>query len=74
MLECEATLVARIYTHEDKTYERFWIYVPSKIVKDSQFPFEAGQTLNIEVDLQRKAVVLSETSPPKVAPRKRRRR
>jgi len=69
MLESEARLLARIYTREDKTYERFWIYVPSKIAKDSQFPFEAGQTLNIEVDPKRSAVLLSETDTHEHTPR-----
>jgi len=74
MLEGKTRLVATTTRVSGRTYDRFLIHVPSKIAKDSQFPFEAGEVLNIDVDLKRNAVVLSETSPPKVAPRRRKRR
>jgi len=74
MLEGKTRLVVTITRVSGRTYERFLIHVPSKIARDSQFPFGPGELLNIDVDLKRNAVVLSETSPPKVAPRKRRRR
>ncbi|MDH5362428.1 MAG: hypothetical protein OEY99_02135 [Aigarchaeota archaeon] len=38
-------------------YERFLIHIPSKIARDSQFPFKAGQELTITVDPKGKIVL-----------------
>lgn len=40
-----------------KEYERFLIQIPSKIARDSQFPFRAGQELVITVDPKGKIVL-----------------
>jgi len=40
-----------------KQYERFLIHIPSKIAKDSQFPFKPGQELVIKVDPKSKIVL-----------------
>ena len=40
-----------------KEYERFLIHIPSKIARDSQFPFRAGQELVITVDPKGKIVL-----------------
>jgi len=42
-----------------KKYEKFLIHIPSKIAGDSQFPFEAGQVLSIEVIPKGRKIVLS---------------
>jgi len=38
-------------------YSRFLFHVPSKIARDSQFPFKAGQELTITVDPKGKIVL-----------------
>lgn len=38
-------------------YRRFLVHIPSKIAKDSQFPFKAGQELVITVDPKGKIVL-----------------
>lgn len=73
MLEGKTRLVVTATKVGHKTYDRFLIHVPSKIARDSQFPFGAGEVLNIEVDLKNKAIVLSKAIAPRVAPRKRKR-
>ena len=40
-----------------REYERFLVHIPSKIAKDSQFPFKAGQELVITVDPKGKIVL-----------------
>ena len=39
-------------------YRRFLFNVPSKIAKDSQFPFKPGQELTITVDPKGKIVLI----------------
>ena len=74
MLKAKTRLLVTVARVGEKTYERFLIHVPSKIARDSQFPFEAGQILNIDVDVTKEAVVFSEAGERKVAPRRRKRR
>jgi len=50
MLEGKTRLVATTTRVSGRTYERFLIHIPSKIAKDSQFPFKSGQELVIKVD------------------------
>ena len=38
-------------------YRRFLIHIPSKIAKDSQFPFKPGQELAITVDPNGKIIL-----------------
>jgi len=38
-------------------YRRFLVHIPSKIAKDSQFPFKPGQKLIIAVDPKGKIVL-----------------
>ena len=73
MLEGKTRLVVTATKVGDRTYDRFLIHVPSKIARDSQFPFGPGEALNIDVDPKLEAIVLSKASAPKVAPRRRRR-
>ena len=33
-----------------REYTRIWIYVPTKVKKDTAFPFEAGDPCLVEID------------------------
>ena len=47
----------RVKWGKAKEYERFLFHIPSKICKDSQFPFKPGQELTITVDPKGKIVL-----------------
>ena len=64
MLEGETRLVVAGTKLRNKTYRRFLIHIPPKIARDSQFPFKPNQTLKVEIDRIRRAVVLSEANNP----------
>jgi len=53
----ESRLRIKLKTGEIKEYTRFLFYVPSKIARDSQFPFKSGQELTITVDPKGKIVL-----------------
>ena len=74
MLQAETRLVVTTTKLGDKTYQRFLIHIPSKIARDSQFPFKPNQPLKIKVDRIRMAVVLSAANNPKRAPTRGKRR
>lgn len=43
---------------QGKKYDRFLVHIPSKIARDSQFPFKAGELLSIDVDPKKKTITL----------------
>lgn len=42
-----------------KKYDKFFVYVPTELAKDSQFPFEPGDLVNITVSTKGRKVELS---------------
>lgn len=45
-----------------KDYEKFLINFPTEIARDSQFPFQPGEDISIEVIPEKKIVILRRTS------------
>lgn len=41
-----------------KTYDRFMIYLPAEVARDSGFPFKTGDAVRVMVDLSGKRVIL----------------
>ena len=42
-----------------KKYDKFIVYVPTEVAKDSQFPFKPGDLLSITLNLKQQKVELS---------------
>ena len=42
-----------------KKYDKFFVYIPTEVAKDSQFPFKPGDLLSIELNSRLKKVELS---------------
>ena len=41
-----------------RQYERIWIYVPTKVSEDSAFPFKVGDPCLIQLDPERRQVIV----------------
>jgi len=59
MLAGKTRLVETSTTTGGRRYSRLVVHIPLKIVRDSQFPFKAGQRFRIDVDSKKKTIVLS---------------
>jgi hypothetical protein len=42
-----------------KKYDKFFVYIPTELAKDSQFPFEPGDPVNIIISTKSQKVELS---------------
>lgn len=42
-----------------KKYDKYFVYIPTELVRDSQFPFKVGDTLTIRLDHKSKRIILS---------------
>ncbi len=51
--------VNRPTTTGGRKYDKFFVYVPTEVAKDSQFPLKAGDSVEVRIDPARKRVVVS---------------
>ena len=42
-----------------KKYDKFFVYIPTEVAKDSQFPFKPGELVDISLNIKQRKVVLS---------------
>jgi len=71
------TVIGRKSVSKGREYARVWIYVPTKVSEDTAFPFEVGAPCLVEIDEERKQLVvkpISEKEATKHGWRKRMRR
>lgn len=42
-----------------KKYNKYFVYIPTEIANDSQFPFKIGEVITIQIDYKSKKVIIS---------------
>jgi len=52
------TIIGRRSVSKGRQYERIWIYVPTKVSEDTAFPFKVGDPCLIQLDTERKQLVI----------------
>ena len=45
-----------------RQYERIWLYVPAKVSEDTAFPFKVGDPCLIELDIERRQMLVRQIS------------
>jgi hypothetical protein len=71
------TIIGRKSVSKGKEYARIWVYVPTKISEDTAFPLKLGSPCLIEIDEEKRNLVvkpISEKEAIKLGWRKRLRR
>lgn len=58
MLEGEGKFTNRRTRTANKDYDRFFIYVPVEVARDSAFPFKPNDTVTVKVDKEKKRVIV----------------
>ena len=58
VLQGEGRFVNRPTTTGGKKYDKFFLYIPTEMVRDSQFPFKKGQKVKITADVKRNRLVV----------------
>jgi hypothetical protein len=71
------TIIGRKSVSKGREYARIWIYVPTKVGEDTAFPFKIGMPCIVEINEERRQLVvepISEKEAKKLGWRKRVRR
>jgi len=58
MLEAYGKLINRPTQTGGKMYDKFFIYVPIEVARDSAFPFKANEKIKVKIDIDNKQVII----------------
>jgi len=58
MIEGEGKFINRPTQTGGKTYDKFFVYVPIEVARDSAFPFKTNARLRIKIDVDNKKLII----------------
>jgi len=61
MLESKTKLVNRPTQTAGKLYDKFYVYIPREVSKDSAFPFKPDQKLKVKIDAENCRLVIEKS-------------
>jgi hypothetical protein len=61
MLESESKLLNRPTRTAGKQYDKYYIYIPTDLARDSAFPFKKDEKLKLKIDPQNKRLIIEKT-------------
>jgi ABC-type lipoprotein release transport system permease subunit len=61
MLEAHGKLINRPTQTGGKTYDKYFIYVPIEVARDSAFPFKANEKVKVKIDTKNNQVIIEKT-------------
>jgi hypothetical protein len=56
------TIIGRKSVSKGKEYARIWVYVPTKVSEDTAFPFKIGMPCLVEINEEKKQLVVKPIS------------
>jgi len=62
MLEGKGRFTNRPTETSGKLYDKFYIYVPTEVARDSLFPFTPGEEITIRIDPDNQSLIVSKSS------------
>lgn len=58
MLKGKGKFINRPTTTGKKTYDKYFVYIPTEIARDGLFPFKAGEEVTIEINPSKRRLVI----------------
>ena len=58
MLEGEGKFLNRPTQTGGKAYDKFFVYVPTEVARDSLFPFKAGDAVRVVIDEKNRRLII----------------
>jgi hypothetical protein len=62
MLEGNGRIINRPTKTAGKEYDKFFIYLPTNLVRDSGFPFKIGEMTTIRIDPDKGILIISKSN------------
>lgn len=61
MIEADGKLINRPTQTGGKTYDKFFIYVPIEVARDSAFPFKTNERIKVKIDITNKRLIIEKS-------------
>ncbi len=58
LIEGKSKLVNRPRISKGKKYDSYFVYIPSKVARDSNFPFKQGDEVIVKIDPKNKQLII----------------
>jgi hypothetical protein len=58
MLEGEGKFINRPTQTGGKLYDKFFVYVPTEVARDSLFPFKTGEVVKVKIDVENNRLII----------------
>jgi hypothetical protein len=58
MIEGEGKLINRPTQTGGKTYDKFFIYVPIEVARDTAFPFKPKEPVKVRIDIENSRLII----------------
>jgi len=58
MLEGQGKIINRPTRTGGKLYDKFFIYIPTEVARDSLFPFKTGETIKVMIDTKNNRLIV----------------
>jgi len=62
MLTGDGKLINRPTTTGGKKYDKFFIYVPIEVARDSAFPFKPNDKVHVKIDQETKRLIIEKAT------------
>ncbi|MDR2719772.1 MAG: hypothetical protein LBC03_03080 [Nitrososphaerota archaeon] len=62
MLEAHGKLINRPTQTGGKMYDKFFIYVPIEVARDSAFPFKANEKVKVKINIKNNQLIIEKAT------------
>ena len=59
MIEAEGRFINRPTKTGGRTYDKFFVYIPTEVARDGTFPFKSGEKVKVKIDVEEKRIIVS---------------
>ena len=61
MIEANGKLINRPTQTGGRTYDKYFIYVPIEVARDSAFPFKTNERVKVKIDVTNKRLTIEKS-------------
>lgn len=61
VIEGKSKLMNRPSTSKGKKYDKYFVYIPSEVARDSNFPFKHGDEVVVKIDPENKQLIIKKS-------------
>lgn len=61
VIEGKSKMMNRPSRSKGKLYDKYFVYIPSEVARDSNFPFEHGDEVIVKIDVENRQLIIKKS-------------